>query len=65
MSDATNEATEMWHQVLVHGHRTGLSRQPGSHRCALCSLPFNGVGGVVTRMAGRSTSQRNPHLCNY
>jgi hypothetical protein len=56
MTDQNNEATEMWHHVLVTGHRTTLSRLPGSHRCALCSLPFNGVGGVVTRMAGRSTT---------
>ncbi len=56
MTDQNNEATEMWPHVLVTGYRTTLSRLPGSHRCALCSLPFNGVGGVVTAMAGRSTS---------
>ena len=65
MTDHNTEVADMWHHVLVDGHRTPLSRLPGSHRCTLCSMPFNGIGGVVTRIAGRSTSPRNPHLCNY
>ena len=65
MSDVTNETTELWRHVLEVGHRTTLSHLPGSERCTLCEMPFNGVGGVVTRIAGRSVSPQNPHLCNY
>lgn len=63
--ETKDQISEMWRHVLEEGHRTSLSRLPGSHRCTLCEIPFNGVGGVVTRIAGRSSSPQNPHLCNY
>lgn len=62
-SSAQNEA--MWREVLLHGHRHRLAILPGSPRCTVCRVPFQGVGGVVSAMAGLRPSRKNPNFCNF
>jgi adenylate cyclase len=71
---------EIWHYYLTHGDMpSGLGapwfmarrfkplvkRLPSDPRCRLCDLPFDGVGGFLTRsLLDLKPSPLNPHICN-
>jgi adenylate cyclase len=39
---------------------------PADPRCQICYIPFNGVGGFLSRrLLDVKPSQLNPHMCNY
>ena len=54
----------MWRDVLEHGHRSKLAMLPGHARCSMCSIPFDGIGTPIVRLAGHKPSRKNPTLCN-
>lgn len=42
-----------------------IKRIPRSPRCRICYLPFDGIGGYITKtFLGVEASTLNPHLCN-
>ena len=42
-----------------------VKRIPKSPRCRICYLPFDGIGGYITKNFLRvESSTLNPHLCN-
>ena len=42
-----------------------IKRIPRSPRCRICYLPFNGIGGYLSKtLLGVEASTLNPHLCN-
>lgn len=69
-----------WHTYLTTGNmpaslhapwferkslRPIIKRIPKSPRCRICYLPFEGIGGYLTRnFLGIQASTLNPHLCN-
>ena len=71
---------EAWHSYLTTGDmpvslhmpwfehksfRPLVKWLPRSPRCRICYLPFEGVGGYLTKtMLGVKPSTLNPHLCN-
>ena len=45
--------------------RPFIKRIPRSPRCRICYLPFDGIGGYLTRtLLGVEPSALHPHLCN-
>ncbi len=39
---------------------------PAAPRCQICYIPFNGIGGFLSkRLLDVKPSQLNPHMCNY
>ena len=40
-----------------------MKRLPSAPRCKVCSAPFHGLGGRLTRLAGFSPSRKNPNMC--
>ncbi len=62
--DMPKEAGAPW--FMARGLRPLIKRLPSDPRCRLCDLPFEGVGGFVTRtLLHVNTSTLNPHICNY
>lgn len=69
-------AAEMWHNYLIGGV-AGLPPRmrimmklfkhlPRDPRCMICHTPFEGIGGLLARAAGRGTGKSgrlNPRLC--
>jgi adenylate cyclase len=71
---------EIWHSYLTTGEmpehldapwfehkafRPLIKRIPSSPRCAVCYIPFKGIGGWVwNAMWNVEQSKMNPHLCN-
>ncbi|HET7237691.1 MAG TPA: hypothetical protein VFI76_01605, partial [Terrimicrobiaceae bacterium] len=69
-----------WHTYLTEGEmpasltspwferkafRPILRRLPKSPRCGICYIPFEGIGGTISRIFLRAERSRlNPHLCN-
>jgi adenylate cyclase len=79
-SDPKRQLEEIWRYYLTTGDmpkamgapwfmarslKPLIKRLPSDPRCRLCDLPFNGLGGFVTRsILGVSASTLNPHVCN-
>ena len=79
-SEQKQEVTAIWQYYLTTGDmpkglgspwfmarrfRPYVKRLPSDPRCRLCDLPFQGVGGFVTRsFLGVVPSSLNPHMCN-
>lgn len=71
---------DVWHTYLTTGEMPGhldapwfgrkafrplIKRIPSSPRCAVCYIPFEGVGGWVWNAVWNvEQSKMNPHLCN-
>jgi len=74
-------ATEAWRTYLTTGKllkgipqvwferpffRPLFRALPTEPRCQICYIPFNGVGGFISkRLLDVKPSQLNPHMCNY
>ncbi|HSA99672.1 MAG TPA: adenylate/guanylate cyclase domain-containing protein [Anaerolineales bacterium] len=74
-------ATQAWRTYLTTGRMVKGMRQlwfeypflrpffrvlPADPRCQICYIPFNGVGGFLSRqLLDVKPSQLNPHMCNY
>ncbi len=74
-------ATEAWRTYLTTGRmlkgmpqvwfehpffRPIFRALPTEPRCQICYIPFNGVGGFLSRrLLDVKPSQMNPHMCNY
>lgn len=58
-----------WEKYLVEGHRPFLVTRsiwkhlPSAPRCKVCSSPFHGVGGRISRLVGFGPSRKNPNMC--
>lgn len=78
---ARQRLQEMWRHYLLHGEmpedvagtpwfmarpfRPFIKRLPSDPRCYLCDLPFEGAGGVITRLFLKiKRSDLNPRMCN-
>ena len=61
---AKMSAEERWGHILTERHRSPLSGLPHDPRCAICSVPFEGIGGAVGRAVGYRRWNKNPTLCN-
>jgi hypothetical protein len=59
--------TELWRKTLVDGHEDRPSSLlPGSHRCSFCLVPMSGVTGALMKaFRNRTSSRKNPEMCNY
>ncbi|MBE0669772.1 MAG: adenylate/guanylate cyclase domain-containing protein [Anaerolineales bacterium] len=71
---------EAWHSYLTKGEmpahmntpwferkiiRPFIKRMPRSPRCAVCYIPFEGIGGRISKAVWNvEPSKLNPHLCN-
>ncbi len=71
---------EAWHSYLTKGEmpaymnapwferkiiRPFIKRMPRSPRCAVCYIPFEGIGGRISKTFWNiEPSKLNPHLCN-
>ncbi len=79
-TDEKQEVIALWQHYLTTGDmpkdvgspwflgrrfRPYIKRLPSDPRCRLCDLPFEGLGGFVTRsFLGVVPSNLNPHMCN-
>ena len=61
---AKKSAEERWRGILTEHHRSPLSRLPHAPRCAMCGVPFEGIGGALARAVGYRRWKKNPTLCN-
>ena len=61
---AKKSAEESWQELLTHHHRTSLGWLPHNPRCSQCGVPFAGIGGFITRVAGFHRWNKNPTMCN-
>ena len=57
-------AEERWRHILAEHHHSPLSWLPHAPRCAICSVPFEGIGGALARTVGYRRWNKNPTLCN-
>ena len=64
------ESDPEWEHYLIEGHkpllfmRGVMKRIPRDPRCKVCSSPFAGFGGRITRVMGFKPSRKNPYLCD-
>lgn len=62
--------SEEWRSLLIDGHGSLVRARhlfrylPSAPRCKVCNNPFGGIGGRVLRIAGFTSSRKNPNLCN-
>jgi len=57
------EISPPWYEKK--GFRPILKRLPSNPRCDVCYIPFNGIGGTISRVFWKvAPSKLNPHLCN-
>ena len=62
---AKKSAEEVWRHLLTEHHlQSPLSWLPHAPRCAICSVPFEGVGGALAHAVGYRRWNKNPTLCN-
>ena len=61
---AKKSAEEIWGHILTERHHSPLSWMPHAPRCAICSVPFEGIGGAFARAIGYRRWNKNPTLCN-
>lgn len=67
----SQSAEELWREFLTQGEpnvrrlRQFFRRVPSDPRCKMCSAPFRGVGGALTRLIGLGPSTMNPRFCGY
>ena len=61
---AKKSAEEIWGHILTERHHSPLSRMPHAPRCAMCGVPFEGVGGALAHAVGYRRWNKNPTLCN-
>ena len=61
---AKKSAEELWRSILTERHHSPLSWLPHDPRCAICSVPFAGIGGAVGRAFGYRRWNKNPTMCN-
>src|SRR5215217_1373318 len=60
-----------WQALLVDGYeplrkaQRVFRRLPRDPRCKLCQNPFEGIGGKLFGLIGRTPSRKNPNLCQY
>ena len=55
--------------ALLESHRMRsfvrlMRRLPGDPRCAICRVPYGGVGGRIMGRMGFAPSRKNPRLCS-
>lgn len=55
----------VWLDILTKPHHSPLAFLPSDPRCAICHVPFGGVGGGVARMVGWKRWNKNPGFCNF
>ncbi len=61
---------ELWRTIFLDGHPALLKQHwlhrklPHKPRCKLCMVPFEGIGGWIMRLRGKTRNSRNPHFCN-
>ena len=61
---------EAWRLMLTGDHpqmRSGREfwgRVPARERCKMCNAPYDGIGGIVSRMRGRGRSNWHPRICH-
>ena len=61
---------ELWRTIFAVGHPELLKQHwlhrklPQRPRCRLCLVPFEGIGGWLMRMRGKTRNSRNPNYCN-
>lgn len=48
----------------LHDYRRMVGWLPSPPRCNVCRLPFDGIGGQLMRLRGRTPSHRNARYCN-
>jgi hypothetical protein len=63
-------ADEIWRMLLSGQFSWEKDRRwyrlfPARHRCKNCNAPFDGIGTLVARWAGRGKYKRNPRFCNF
>ena len=62
--------TEAWRLMLTGEHptmrsgRTFWGHIPARERCKMCNAPYDGIGGVVSKMRGRGPSNWHPRICH-
>ncbi len=61
---AKKSAEERWRQILTEHPASPLSWMPHAPRCAMCGVPFAGIGGAAARAVGYRRWNKNPTLCN-
>ena len=62
---AKKSAEQLWRQILTEHHRSpALSLLPHAPRCAMCGVPFEGIGGALAHAVGFRRWNKNPTLCN-
>lgn len=60
-----NPHEELWHDVLLHGHKGRWAFLPSDPRCIVCRQPFFGLGGRLLRtFTGYRPSRMSPNVCN-
>ncbi len=69
MSSENNE--ELWYSFLSEGKPRLMEQSkalfralPADPRCIFCHSPFEGFGGRLTKLIGRSQSREDPRFCN-
>lgn len=61
---------EAWRLMLTGEHpqmrngREFWGRVPAKVRCKMCNAPYDGIGGVVSKMRGRGPSNWHPRICH-
>ena len=61
--------TEAWRQMLTGEHpqmrkgRAFWKWVPAKERCKMCSAPYDGIGGIVSKIRGRGPGNWNPRIC--
>ncbi len=48
----------------IRRYRDLFLHLPSEPRCRLCSAPFGGIGGFITRRTGRRPWPKNPNFCD-
>lgn len=64
------ENEEIWHDLFSGGNavldkgRALFGKIPAESRCMFCHGPFDGFGGTLMSLIGRSQSRQQPQVCN-
>lgn len=61
---AKKSAEELWRRMLTEHYRSPLAWLPHAPRCAMCGVPFEGIGGALAHVVGYRRWNKNPTLCN-
>ncbi len=61
---AKKSAEELWRHILTEHYHSPLAWLPHAPRCAMCGVPFEGIGGALAHAVGYRRWNKNPTLCN-